>query len=172
LEGKKEIKTEETKKDVSKEKSQIEKDDTKIIVRFLGADLDGRRPIKTSLLRVKGIGFSLAKVFIKNAGIDMNAITGKLTDDQIAKLSKEATSNSIPKHMMNRRSDPFDGEDKHAVASDLVIMNRQDMDFIMRLGSYIGIRHRRGLPVRGQRTRSSFRGKGKTVGVIKSKTKK
>ena len=181
MEGKKDVKKEvkpkeesrgEPKKNTPKEKPQATKDDVRGIVRLLGADLDGYRPIKSSILRVRGIGFSLAKAFIKNAGIDMNTITGKLTEDQIEKLTKEATQNSVPKHMINRRSDPFDGKDKHLTSSDLDIVNRQDMDFVKKLGSYKGIRHRRGLPVRGQRTRSSFRGKGKTVGVIKSKTKK
>jgi len=128
LEGKKDIKNEvktkeepkgEPKKNIPKEKPQAKKDDVRGIVRLLGADLDGHRPIRISILKVRGIGFSLAKTFIKNAGIDMNTVTGKLTEDQIEKLTKEATGSSIPRYMINRRSDPFDGKDKHLTSSFL-----------------------------------------------------
>ena len=60
------------------------------------------------------------------------------------------------------------GEDQHLVSSKLKFAVKSDIDFMRKIRSYKGIRHELGLPVRGQRTRTSFRG-GKAVGVSKSK---
>ena len=70
--------------------------------------------------------------------------------------------------MLNRRKDPVTGEDMHLSESDLTMGVRQDIEFLKKIRAYRGIRHELGLPVRGQRTRSSFR-KGRTVGVQRKK---
>ena len=58
------------------------------------------------------------------------------------------------------------------IGADLEMAKRKDISMMKKLGSYKGMRHRAGLPVRGQRTRSSFRhGKG-AVGVSKKKARK
>ena len=70
--------------------------------------------------------------------------------------------------MVNRRKDIETGEDRHLVGVDLKFMQEQDIKRMIKIKSYKGVRHMFGLPVRGQRTRSSFRG-GRTVGVIRKK---
>jgi small subunit ribosomal protein S13 len=70
--------------------------------------------------------------------------------------------------MLNRKRDPVTGEDKHLAVSELELTHKMDIDLMRKLKSYKGVRHSIGLPVRGQRTRGSFR-KGKTVGVSKKK---
>jgi hypothetical protein len=74
----------------------------------------------------------------------------------------------IPRYMLNRRIDPVTGEDMHLISSQLRFIVKSDIDAMRKMRSYKGIRHELGLPVRGQRTRTSFRG-GRAVGVAKKK---
>ncbi|HNT73065.1 MAG TPA: 30S ribosomal protein S13, partial [Methanothrix sp.] len=60
------------------------------------------------------------------------------------------------------------GEDRHVMGTDLVMALREEMDIIRKTRSYRGIRHERGLRVRGQKTRSTGR-RGATVGVSRKK---
>jgi small subunit ribosomal protein S13 len=74
----------------------------------------------------------------------------------------------IPAWIFNRRSDPAAGTDRHIVSADLELTHKMDINELKKRKCYRGIRHIQGLPVRGQRTRSSFR-KAATVGVSRSK---
>ncbi|NOZ81582.1 MAG: 30S ribosomal protein S13 [Candidatus Micrarchaeota archaeon] len=141
------------------------------VVRVLETTLDGHKKIQVALLRIKGIGQSLAPVIPRVAGIDPSRKIGSLSDEEIEKLEdvmRNPAKYGIPSHLFNRRRDPETGEDKHLVESDLTIRHRADIDFLKKIRCYRGIRHELGLPVRGQRTRSSFR-KGRTVGVSRKK---
>jgi small subunit ribosomal protein S13 len=70
--------------------------------------------------------------------------------------------------MMNRRKDVETGQDKHIMGMDLAMTLREDLDLMKKMRSYKGIRHERGLRVRGQRTRSTGR-TGAIVGVSRKK---
>ena len=74
----------------------------------------------------------------------------------------------MPVWLLNRRKDYSTGKDLHVTGSDLVISLRNDLNRLRKIRSYRGIRHEQGLPVRGQRTRTSFR-KGASVGVTHKK---
>jgi small subunit ribosomal protein S13 len=96
---------------------------------------------------------------------------GSLNPEQIKKLEDAINNPSkygIPNFMLNRRSEPSTGEDQHLVSSKLRFAVKSDIDFMRKIRCYKGIRHELGLPVRGQRTRTSFRG-GSAVGVAKKK---
>lgn len=96
---------------------------------------------------------------------------GSLSDEQLKKLEdvmKNPGSYGIPYHMLNRRGDPQTGQNKHLISSELNFAIKSDIDAMKKMRSYKGIRHELGLPVRGQRTRSSFR-TGGIVGVVKKK---
>jgi small subunit ribosomal protein S13 len=139
------------------------------IVRVAEKDVEGDKKIAHALLKIKGVGQSLAKAITHASGLDPNLMIGSLTDEQLEKLEdviRNPAKYGIPIHMLNRRNDPFLGVDRHVVSSELVITQRGDIDFMKIIKSYKGIRHGLGLPVRGQRTRSSFRGGG-MVGVAK-----
>ena len=154
-------------------KQEVTQEEIREIVRLLSTDLDGRKKIKNSLRQIKGISFSMANAVCKKAGIDPNMLTGKLTDEQIKKLEeviKNPIKFGIPAYLLNFRKHPKTGEDLHFVGADLEIETRQIIADMKKLGSYRGLRHRLGLPVRGQRTRTGFRKKG-TVGVVKKKKK-
>jgi small subunit ribosomal protein S13 len=164
---------EEKKKEAVKEKKFKKKviEGVRGIVRVAEVDLDGNKKLRNSLLGVKGIGKSLAKAIPIAAGLSSEALLGSLNDEQIKKLEdvmKNPLKYGIPRHMINRRLDPLTGEDKHLVSSQLRFSIKSDIDFMRKIRSYKGIRHESGLPVRGQRTRTSFRG-GRTVGVAKKR---
>ncbi|UCG95542.1 MAG: 30S ribosomal protein S13 [archaeon] len=141
------------------------------IVRFLSTDLNGKLKIKNSLRKIGGISFTTSKVFCEKAGVDPNKVTGTLDEKEIKKLEdviKNPGKYDVPDYILNLRKNPYTGKDEHFTGAELHIQTRKIIGDMKKLGSYVGIRHRRGLPVRGQRTRSSFR-KSKSVGVSKKR---
>jgi len=141
------------------------------IVRIAGSDVKGETQLFTSLQRIKGVGGSLANAVCRVHGFKRNRKIGTLTDGEIKKIEetlKNPAKYGIPSWTFNRRKDLETGEDKHIVGPDLKFTQEQDVKRMIRIKSYKGVRHMFGLPVRGQRTRSSFR-KGRTVGVVRKK---
>jgi small subunit ribosomal protein S13 len=166
-----EKKAEEKKKErpAPAKKKQIE--GVRGIVRVAETDLDGTRKLGISLVKIRGIGQGLAAALPRVTGLDANELLGRMTEEQIVKLEaaiRDPASLGIPAHMINRRVDPVDGTTKHVVSSNLTIAKKNDIDSMKKMHSYKGIRHELGLPVRGQRTRSSFR-TGMTAGVSRAK---
>ena len=117
------------------------------MARIKGVDLQNEKSIWIALTSIYGIGQQLSKEILTNAKIDMKKKARDLTDDEVASIRKE-----IDKYMV-------EGDLRREVA--LNIKNK------MEIGSYQGLRHKKGLPCRGQRTRTNARtrrgGKGKTV---------
>ncbi len=143
----------------------------KYIVRISGTDVDGKKKVPYGLTSIKGIGSRVAKVVCRLAKVDPNKKAGYLTDEEAGKLEdvvKQVDKNNVPEWLMNRRRDPSSGEDHHLISSELIMSLRDDVNRLKKIRSYRGIRHERGLPVRGQRTRSCFR-KGTAVGVSRKK---
>jgi small subunit ribosomal protein S13 len=141
------------------------------IVRIAGADIKGEKKLYVSLQRIKGIGPALANAICKISNMDRNRRVGTLTDEEIKKL-EEIMNNpikfGIPSWMLNKRLDPETGKDSHIFGPTLKFIQQQDIKRMMEIRTYKGIRHGLGLPVRGQRTKSSFR-KGRSVGVVRKK---
>ena len=95
---------------------------------------------------------------------------GDLDETEIANLEnviKNPLKFSVPSFIVNRRRDMTTGEDIHVTSSDLDIARRFDVQRYINLKTYRGLRHMMGQPVRGQRTRSSFRKTGMAVGALK-----
>ncbi len=144
------------------------------IVRVAGKDLNGSLAIWRSMLSIKGVNHRMAKViakaFEKETGISSETPVGTIPEDMDKKLEHvllNPTQYQIPAWMFNRRNDFETGENIHHIMADLDFDKRKDLERVKIIRSYKGIRHSLGLPVRGQRTRSSFRQRGKTVGVMK-----
>jgi len=76
----------------------------------------------------------------------------------------------IPAWMVNRKKDLVTGEDLHIIGNRLELSVRRDIDRMKRIRSYKGVRHHRGLKVRGQKTKSTGR-HGLVVGVMRKKLK-
>jgi len=124
-----------------------------------------------ALTGIKGVGRRCARIFTDKAGVNPNATLGMLPDSEIDKLKKvieEDASNILPVWMVNRRGDMNTGADRHFMGMDLSMTLREDLDLMKKMRSYKGIRHERGLRVRGQRTRSTGR-TGAIVGVSRKK---
>lgn len=145
----------------------------RLIVRVAGTDLDGEKKTILALKKIKGISHTMAKAICTTSGFDPNAKISSLGEAEIAKIEeiiKDPIKFGIPFYLINRRKDPETGKDIHLASSDLDIAKKFDIKKMIDLKSYKGVRHMYGLPVRGQRTRSSFR-KGRVVGVMKKTIK-
>lgn len=143
----------------------------KHIVRIADTDLDGNKSVVMALTGIKGIGLRMARAIVNALGLDANKKLGELDDETIERLRKfveEELEQHLPPWMFNRRKDPHSGKDLHLLAKDVDLARKLDIERLIRIKCYRGIRHAKGKKVRGQRTRSTGR-KGMTVGVIRKK---
>ncbi|MBI4163530.1 MAG: 30S ribosomal protein S13 [Candidatus Aenigmarchaeota archaeon] len=141
------------------------------IVRVTETDLDGNKTVASQIKKIKGISHMLANA-IAQVYPNSDKKVVDLSEQEIAELEefvRHPEKHGIPIWMLNRRFDPESSVDRHLVGSDLVFTKNMDINKLKRMKSYKGVRHGLGLPVRGQRTRSSFRAKGQSVGVQKKK---
>ena len=154
--------------------AEKQQENFKHIVRIANVDVPGGKQTKVALTKIKGIGVILADVICKLAKVDRNKKAGNLTNDEVIELNKVATApaeKGIPEWMANRRKDYDSGEDKHLITGTLNFTKENDLKRLKKIKCLRGARHQKGLPVRGQRTRSNFRkSKGKVVGVKKKGT--
>jgi small subunit ribosomal protein S13 len=126
------------------------------MARILGIDLPPAKRIEIALQYVYGIGPTVAKKILASTAIDLNKKSKDLTEDEIAKIVAFIQKNYV-----------VEGDLRREVQQNI----RQHMD----MGSYRGLRHRKGLPCRGQRTRTNSRtrkGRKQTVGGMKKKEEK
>ena len=148
-----------------------EEQELKYFVRIANTDLDGNKPIKQALTKIKGVSFMFSNAMLNIARIEKTKKAGYLADNEVAKIDdiiKDPLKFGIPSWLFNRKRDPEDGTDKHLVSSTLAFTQDNDTKMMKKMKSYRGIRHSLGLPVRGQRTKSNFRkNKGKVLGVKK-----
>lgn len=140
------------------------------IIRFVETNLDGNKAVEDAIRRIDGISFMLSNAIAKKCGF-MGKKIGQLSEGELKRL-EEAILNpqsiGIPSWMLNHRNEPMTGKDRHITASQLEFTHKMDINELKKMKCYRGVRHIQGQPVRGQRTRSSFR-KGKSVGVKRKK---
>lgn len=142
------------------------------IVRFMETNLNGNKPVQSAIRGIKGVSFMLSNAVAKASGLGEKKL-GDLTDEERKKLEDiimNPANYNIPVWFCNRRNEPATGENRHLTVSTLDLAKKMDINELKRIKCYRGVRHAAGLPVRGQRTRGSFR-TGKTVGVSKKKAK-
>jgi len=159
----------EEKKEGSKKKDEKD-DDFKYIVRIANTDINGDKKLVHGLTSIKGIGMHMGSLIANETGIDKNSKMGDLTDAQIEKIQRalENIIDSAPSWMLNHRKDYETGEDIHLIGPEIDMRLRDEINIMKKIRSYKGIRHERGLTVRGQRTRANNR-KGLTLGVSKKR---
>lgn len=117
------------------------------MARIAGVDLPREKRIEIALTYIYGIGLKTSQGILAKAGINPDTRTRDLTEDEVAKLREEIDRN-------------------RQVEGDLRRVISMNIKRLIEIGSYRGIRHRRGLPVRGQRTKTNARtrrGAKKTV---------
>lgn len=121
------------------------------MARIAGVDVPNDKRIEISLTYIFGIGRTKSNQILKNTGIDPDKRAKDLTDDEINKIREEIDKN-------------------HKVESDLKREVALNIKRLTEIGCYRGVRHRKNLPVRGQRTKTNARTrKGPRKVVSKSK---
>ena len=168
---KKSEKTDEEKPEGEEEKKQRKKEIKSIAIeRIAETNVDGKKKVRHAIRSVRGISFMLSNAISKQSGFG-DKLVEELTEEEKTKLEDmimHPEKFEIPKWLLNRRKDIASGNDIHLAVSELQFAQRNDIGAMRKLKTYKGIRHSKGLPVRGQRTRGSFR-KNSTVGVSKKK---
>ncbi len=122
--------------------------------RILGVDIPKEKRIEAALPYLYGIGPTSARKVLDQAKIDCNRRAKDLTDEEIALLTSIIQKN-------------------YRIEGDLRREVSQNIKRLIDLGAYRGLRHRKGLPVRGQRTRTNARtrkGKKKNIGIVRAAT--
>lgn len=121
------------------------------MARIAGVDLPRERRVEIALTSIYGIGRSTSQKILNEAGVDRDKRAGELTESDVVKIREIIDRN-------------------HKVEGELRRELAMNIKRLMDLGSYRGLRHRRSLPVRGQRTHTNARTrKGPRRGVIGKK---
>ena len=119
------------------------------MARIKGVDLPNNKKIEIALTYIFGIGLTTSKKILTEAGIDLNTRVADLTDAEVNFIREKIDANA-------------------KVEGDLRTEIAMHMKRLMDIGCYRGLRHRRGLPVRGQKTKNNARtrkgNKGSPVG--------
>lgn len=116
------------------------------MARIVGVDVPNDKRVVVSLTYIYGVGLSTSKKILAACGVSEDTRVKNLTDDELTKIRTEVA--------------------KYKIEGDLRRDVNADIKRLMDIGCYRGIRHRRGLPVRGQNTRNNARtrkGPAKTV---------
>ena len=124
------------------------------MARLLGVDIPNRKKIEYSLRYISGIGPTRAKIIVEASGLDPNRHAQDLSEQELNQLAALIT------------------EKKFLVEGDLRRVVTGNLKRLQNIRCYRGLRHQRGLPVRGQRTITNARtrkGARKTVGVLRQK---
>ena len=119
------------------------------MARVAGVDLPNKKRMEYALTYIYGIGLHNSRLILNAVGIDFSKRAHELTEDEAAAIRLELQKNYV-------------------VEGDLRKKVAMDIKSLMDLGSYRGLRHRKGLPCRGQKTKTNARtkkGKKRTVGA-------
>ena len=123
------------------------------MARLVGVDLPRDKRIEVGLTYIYGIGPTTSKKILAETGVDPDIRVRDLTEDDLVKLRDYITANITTEGDLHREV-------------------HQNINRLMEIGCYRGLRHRRGLPVRGQRTHTNARtrkGPRKQIGGKKNK---
>jgi small subunit ribosomal protein S13 len=109
------------------------------VARIAGVNVPLNKRVEVGLTYVYGVGPSTARKILEKAKVDPNTYVKDLTDDEVIKLREAVEGEPVEGELRRERS--------------------QNVKRLGEIGSYRGLRHRRGLPVRGQRTKTNARGR-------------
>jgi len=119
------------------------------MARIAGVDLPNKKRVEYALTYIYGVGLTSSRLILDATGISYDKRASELSEEEIASIRNE-----LQQH--------------YAVEGDLRKNVAMNIKALMDMGSYRGLRHRRGLPVRGQKTKTNARtrkGKKRTVGA-------
>jgi small subunit ribosomal protein S13 len=109
------------------------------MARIAGINIPVNKRVEIGLTYIFGIGQSTAQKILAETGVDPNTPVKDLTEDEVMKLREAVEDREVEGDLRRDRS--------------------QNVKRLMEIGAYRGLRHRRGLPVRGQRTKTNARGR-------------
>jgi len=109
------------------------------LARIAGINIPTNKRVEVGLTYVYGIGLSTARKILADAKVDPDTAVKDLTEDEVVKLREAVEALNVEGDLRRERS--------------------QNVKRLTEIGSYRGLRHRRGLPVRGQRTKTNARGR-------------
>ncbi|MBN1353695.1 MAG: 30S ribosomal protein S13 [Candidatus Omnitrophica bacterium] len=121
--------------------------------RIIGVDIPKEKRIEIALTYITGIGRTSSNGILKKAGVNPNTRAKDLSEEEVSRITA-----------IIQKDCKVEGDLKRDVAANI--------KRLIEIGSYRGLRHRKSLPVRGQRTRTNARtrkGPRKTVGVIRDR---
>ena len=107
------------------------------MARISGVNIPLNKRVEIGLTYIYGVGNTTSKKLLTQAGVDANTFVRDLTEDEISKLREAVEVREVEGDLRRERS--------------------QDVKRLQEIGSYRGMRHRRGLPVRGQKTKTNAR---------------
>lgn len=123
------------------------------MARIAGIDLPRNKRVDIALTYIIGIGKTTSKRILGEAGVELHTRTDALTEDQVGRIRRIL-------------------DQKYPVEGDIRRIVSGNIKRLMDLGTYRGLRHRKGLPARGQRTRTNARTrKGPRKGAVTAKKK-
>jgi small subunit ribosomal protein S13 len=108
------------------------------LARIAGINIPLNKRVEVGLTYIYGVGDAMARKVLQDAGVDPDTYVKDLTDDEVRKLREQIDNNLT-------------------VEGDLRRERSQNVKRLMEIGAYRGLRHRRGLPVDGQRTKTNAR---------------
>ena len=123
------------------------------MARIAGVNIPNEKRVEVSLTYIKGIGLSSSKKILKETGINSDTRVKNLSDPEVNKIREIIEKN-------------------YRVEGDMIREVTSDIKRLKEIGSYRGVRHKAGLPVRGQRTKTNARtkkGKKVTIGSGRKK---
>ena len=126
------------------------------MARLIGVDIPGNKRIEFALRYIYGVGPTKSVEILEKAGVPRDIKANDLTPDQISKITKILQNDLL-----------VEGDLRRSVAADIRRLQQ--------INCYRGIRHRRNLPCRGQRTKTNARtrkGKKVTIGAIRDRTQR
>ena len=109
------------------------------MARIAGVNVPLNKRVEVGLTYVYGVGRSTANKILEKTGVDPDTYVKDLTDDEVVKLREAVEAEPVEGELRRERS--------------------QNVKRLGEIGAYRGLRHRRGLPVRGQRTKTNARGR-------------
>ncbi len=123
------------------------------MARIAGVDLPRGKRIEIALTYIFGIGRTTSQKILNEAGVEWNTVSDQLSEGEIANIRKVI-------------------DEKHRVEGDLRREVSMNIKRLMDLGTYRGLRHRKGLPARGQRTSTNARTRKGPRRAVMGKRKK
>ncbi len=117
--------------------------------RLLGVDIPNDKKLGISLTYLYGVGPNRAEVICRETGMDYHAKARDVKDDELARIAAYVDKTFSDENVKDGRDGPVEGALRRKV--------QQNVTRLKKIGAYRGLRHIRGLPTRGQRTRTNAR---------------